>query len=221
MSLIRPSAGGVTLERGVGEPGAAVAAERGAHAAPRGQPPASVPGAQGAVRQSVRAAHGRKRAALRHDAVGLARSRTRPPTARRNMRAARSSPRAARSAFLGHADRSIPIGSAEFGLDWDIARGTLRVPFKIDVGLDARHAARRVRGARANRRQLAVRRRRRPDRARSACRRTTKVCCSSASLLRGAIDPGPAADHARAGRFRHQGARRRATARTSASRFPA
>jgi hypothetical protein len=36
--------------------------------------------------------------------------------------------------FLGHADRSIPIGAAEFNLDWDISRGTLRVPFKINSG---------------------------------------------------------------------------------------
>lgn len=28
----------------------------------------------------------------------------------------------------------IPIGAAEFALDWDIARGTLRVPFKINAG---------------------------------------------------------------------------------------
>jgi hypothetical protein len=31
-------------------------------------------------------------------------------------------------------DRSIPIGSAEFGLDWDNARRSLRVPFKIQSG---------------------------------------------------------------------------------------
>lgn len=36
--------------------------------------------------------------------------------------------------FLGHADRSIPLGTAEFGLDWDISRSTLRVPFKINSG---------------------------------------------------------------------------------------
>ena len=31
-------------------------------------------------------------------------------------------------------DRQIPIGSAEFGLDWDIGRRTLRVPFKVTAG---------------------------------------------------------------------------------------
>jgi hypothetical protein len=36
--------------------------------------------------------------------------------------------------FLGHTDRGIPIGAAEFNLDWDISRGTLRVPFKINSG---------------------------------------------------------------------------------------
>ncbi len=36
--------------------------------------------------------------------------------------------------FLGHADRNIPVGNAEFGVDWDISRGTLRVPFKITSG---------------------------------------------------------------------------------------
>src|SRR5262245_23722223 len=36
--------------------------------------------------------------------------------------------------FLGHADHAISIGVAEFGLDWDISRGTLRVPFKINSG---------------------------------------------------------------------------------------
>lgn len=31
--------------------------------------------------------------------------------------------------------KQIPIGSAEFGLDWDINRRTLRVPFKVTAGL--------------------------------------------------------------------------------------
>jgi hypothetical protein len=31
-------------------------------------------------------------------------------------------------------DRLIPIGKAEFGLDWDVGRRTLRVPFKIAAG---------------------------------------------------------------------------------------
>jgi hypothetical protein len=37
--------------------------------------------------------------------------------------------------------RRIPIGAAEFGLDWDIARRTLRVPFKVSAG-SARYALR-------------------------------------------------------------------------------
>jgi hypothetical protein len=36
--------------------------------------------------------------------------------------------------FVGHSERSVPIGTAEFGLDWDIARGTLRMPFKVNSG---------------------------------------------------------------------------------------
>ncbi len=36
--------------------------------------------------------------------------------------------------FLGQPENRIPIGAAEIGLDWDIARGTLRVPFKINSG---------------------------------------------------------------------------------------
>lgn len=35
--------------------------------------------------------------------------------------------------FMGQPDR-ILIGAAEFGVDWDIARGTVRVPFKINSG---------------------------------------------------------------------------------------
>jgi hypothetical protein len=36
--------------------------------------------------------------------------------------------------FLGHADRSVPVNSAELALDWDISRRTLRVPFKLHAG---------------------------------------------------------------------------------------
>ena len=36
--------------------------------------------------------------------------------------------------FLGQPENRIPIGAAEVGLDWDISRGTLRVPFKINSG---------------------------------------------------------------------------------------
>ena len=36
--------------------------------------------------------------------------------------------------FVGQADGGIPIGTAEAGIDWDINRGTLRVPFKINSG---------------------------------------------------------------------------------------
>ena len=36
--------------------------------------------------------------------------------------------------FLGHSDRGIPIGTAEFGIDWDITRGTLRLPIKVVSG---------------------------------------------------------------------------------------
>ena len=47
---------------------------------------------------------------------------------------ARSSRRAARSAVRTIPTHRIPIGSAEFGLDWDITRRTLRVPFKVTAG---------------------------------------------------------------------------------------
>jgi hypothetical protein len=43
----------------------------------------------------------------------------------------------ARGGFIGSADdpaHRLAIGSAEFGLDWDIARRTLRVPFKVTAG---------------------------------------------------------------------------------------
>ena len=36
--------------------------------------------------------------------------------------------------FLGQPEHRIPIGAAEFGVDWDISRGTLRLPFKINSG---------------------------------------------------------------------------------------
>ena len=78
MSLIRPASGGVTLIDGLGEPGEALAAQRRAHAPPRRQPPVPASGAQGAVRQSVRAAHDRKRASLRHGGVGRDRRQSRP-----------------------------------------------------------------------------------------------------------------------------------------------
>jgi hypothetical protein len=36
--------------------------------------------------------------------------------------------------FLGQPDHRIPIGAAEFGIDWDISRGTVRMPFKVQSG---------------------------------------------------------------------------------------
>ena len=44
------------------------------------------------------------------------------------------SPRAARSASPDDPEHQIPISSAEFGLDWDNARRTLRMPFKVTAG---------------------------------------------------------------------------------------
>ena len=65
-------------------------------------------------------------------------------------------------------EHQIPITSAEFGLDWDNARRTLRVPFKVTAGA-ARFTLRSEFAAPgAPRRQLAVRARRRMGRARSA-----------------------------------------------------
>ncbi len=116
-------------QHGVGEPGAAVAAQRRAHAAPRRPPPTPAPGAQGAVRQSVRAAHGRKRVALRHGGVGRDGCRASAPTARRRPSRGTVLAEGGEIGFLGQPDRRIPIGAAEI---------------RARLGRRARHAARAV-----------------------------------------------------------------------------
>ena len=116
--------------------------------------------------------------------------------------------RAARSADPDEPEHQIPITSAEFGLDWDAARRTLRVPFKVTAGAARFTLALRVCRARAARRQLDVRARRRMGRARSADRRRRGAGAQARGDAR-QHRSGPAAHHAGAGRPGHQGARRR------------
>ena len=166
--------------RSVGEPGAAMGGERRAVAGASGPPAAAVRSAQGRSRRSA--------GACAWPNPGFAPTRwcrprsipTSRPTARRRRCRARS---IAEGGSIGNPDEpehQIPISSAEFGLDWDAARRTLRVPFKVTAGAARYTLACRVRGARAARRQLAVRARRRLGRARSADAPMTKGWCSSA-----------------------------------------
>ncbi len=164
--------------------------------APRRPPPAAASGAQGAVRQPVRAAHDRKRASLRHAGVGRDRRHFGPDGTPQTVRGTRAR-RGRRDRLPGPAENRIPIGAAEFGLDWDIARGTLRVPFQDQFRRDAHHAARRIRGARDSPAlQLAVRGWRRADRARSVAGRRrrrpgaqARCWCAAPSIRSGSVSP--------------------------------
>ena len=200
-------AGRRNLHRAVGEPGTAMGAERSADAGSAG-PPASA-----ASRRARSSSTICWRCACRKPGfvpTRWCRPRSNPTsrrTARRRPSPARSSRRAARSADPDDPEHQHPdqqrrvrarLGHCPANAARAVQDHRRRRPL---------HAAFGVRRARAARRQLDVRRRRRLDRARSADAGRRRP---GAQARRGARQhrSGPSADHDRARRFRHQGARR-------------
>ena len=108
--------------------------ERGADPARARQPPSAARGAQGRARRPAGAAHGRK---PRSAPTRWCRPRSTPSIAADGTPQTIAGSILAQGGSIGDPDdpeHRIPITTAEFGLDWDIARRTLRVPFKVTAG---------------------------------------------------------------------------------------
>ncbi len=117
----------------VGQQGAAVGAERRPDTGTARQPALPVRSPQGAARRPAGAAHGRDAAAFRYGAVGVDRLEIKPDGTPQTI----SGSILAQGGSIGdpaEPEHQIPITTAEFGLDRDISRRTLRVPFKVTAG---------------------------------------------------------------------------------------